>query len=88
MYLKINAGTAGYNKEILVSDGTFSLGKNSKPADKTAILKHTPIPKPTKVESLSQKQTNKVLELITPQEEKIALILLLTGGFTTWYVFR
>ena len=28
MSLKIKTGTVGYNNEILVSDGNFSLGKN------------------------------------------------------------
>ena len=30
MNLKIKSGTVGYNNKILLSDGTFSLGKNDR----------------------------------------------------------
>ena len=30
MNLKIKSGTLGYNDKILISDSTFSLGKNDK----------------------------------------------------------
>ena len=73
----------GYNNIILVSDGMFSLRKNSKvntlkPAkerDKPKIS-HKVIVQPT--------ITHKIL---AHEEEKVALVLLLTGGFTRWFVF-
>ena len=88
MNLKIKTGTVGYNNKILVSDGNFILGKNEKvnlmvPAMKTHKtnslgLTHTP--------AISQK--NQEPRTITHNEEKIALVLALAGGFAIWNMFR
>ena len=90
MNLNIRSGTVGYNNKILVSDSKFSLGKNEKV--NTLVLEPViSMPKIAKIKShkvvahaheLSQKPT------ITHEEEKIALVLFLTGGFTIWFMFR
>ena len=94
MTSKIKKGTVGYNNKILVSDGKFILGKNdevnaglAKPEEETMtkqktttiyeVLTKSPQP-PAPVEKA----------IITHEDEKIAFILLLTGGFTVWYMFR
>ena len=94
MNLKIRLGTARYNNKILVSNGNFSLGKNvevnaglAKPQKKTTTKQKT---------TTIQKVVTKAPQLpapaekaiITHEDEKIAFILLLTGGFTVWYMFR
>ena len=93
MNLKIRSGTVGYNNKIVVSNGKFILGKNDEvnlavPAMKSHkdsnIVKQTADSEKTAV-------THKDLErklTITHEEEKIALILTLTGIFTTWYLFQ
>ena len=95
MNLNIRSGTVGYNNKILVSNGKFSLGKNDKvnalvlelfismPSHKVAkIESHKVVAQPTHAHELSQKTT------ITHEEEKIALVLFLTGGFTMCFMFR
>ena len=93
MKLKIKTGTVRYNNKILVSDGKFILGKNEKvnlmvPAIKShkvtqtasnsnAVLSHAP--------NISQK--NQEPKTITHNDEKIALVLFLVGGFTIWNIF-
>ena len=83
MNLKINTGTVGYNNKILVSNGNFSLGKNdevnpgfTKPEAKTT----------TKCRNAETQVTQK--PIITHKEERAALILFLTGGFTILFMFR
>ena len=97
MNLKIRSGTVGYDNKILVSDGKFILGKNEKvnlavPAMKSHItnsiepttitvsqgLTHTP--------AISQK--NQKPKTITHNEEKIAFVLFMAGGFAIWNMFR
>ena len=97
MTLNVKTGTVGYNNKILISNGKFILGKNEKvnlpvPAIKshktnsiepttittTQGLTHTP--------AISQK--NQEPKTITHNEEKIALVLALTGGFAIWNIFR
>ena len=84
MNLKIRSGTARYNNKILVSDGNFSLGKNvevnaglAKPEEKTTTKQKT---------TTIQKVVTKAPQLPAPAEK--AFILLLTGGFTVWYMFQ
>ena len=91
--LNIRSGIVGYNNKILVSDVKFSLGKNDKvnaletPAMKSTagynnkILvsdskNHKVIAHSTTTQDLAQKQA------ITHKEERAALVLFLTGGFT------
>ena len=89
MQLRIRSGTVGYNNKILVSDGNFSLGKNDEvnlvvPAMKshnTSSIEPTTI---THTPAISQKNQKP----ITHNEEKIALVLALAGGFAIWNTFR
>ena len=102
--LKIRLGTVGYNNKILVSDGKFSLGKNDEvnlavPAikiNKTNSLE-TPAIKYHKTNSFetptieSHSNTTQGLThapTISHDNEKAVFILLLTGGFTVWFLFR
>ena len=93
MTLKIKTGTVGYNNKILISNGKFILGKNEKanslemPAishKDSNIVKQTADSEKTAVtyKDLERKPT------ITHEEEKIALILSLTGIFMVWYLFQ
>ena len=78
----------GYNNKILVSDGKFSLGKNEKvSALKPATMKShkdSNIVAQTAVthKDLEQKPT------VTHKEEKISMVLFLTGCFAIWNMFR
>ena len=96
MKLRIRLGTVGYNNKILVSDGKFILGKNDEvnsletPAIKTNSLE-TPAVSHKDANLLKQTAdsetavTHKDLErklTTTHEEEKIVLILSLTGIFT------
>ena len=87
MNMNIKTETVTYNNKILVSDGKFSLEKN----DKVNALEPTP--------KISQKiKSRKVLAqmtsthaqkpTITPEDEKIALMLSLTAAFMIWYMFQ
>ena len=98
MTLKIRLGTVGYNTKILVSDEKFILGKNeivnltvpvmkSHKVTQTAtrpkrssndVLSHTP--------AISQKSQEP--KTITHNDEKIALVLALAGGFAIWNIFH
>ena len=92
MNLKIRPGTVGYNNKILVSDGKFNLGKN----DEVNSLE-APAIKSHKTNSLEtptiKSHSNTAQELthaptISHDNEKAVFILLLTGGFTVWFLFR
>ena len=93
MALKIRPGTVGYNNKILVSDGNFSLGKNEKV---NAGLAKSEEETMTKQTTTIHKVVTKALQppapaekaIITHEDEKIAVILLLAGGFMVWYMFR
>ena len=98
MTLKIRPGTVGYNNKILVSDEKFILGKNEKvnsleaPVMKSHkgsnVVTQTAV---THKDSEKTAVTHKDLEkkpTITHEEEKIALILSLTGIFMVWYLFQ
>ena len=94
MNLKIRSGTVRYNNKILVSDGKFILGKNEKvnSLETPAIKNHktnsleTPAMKSThnseRTADLEQKT------IISHEDEKVALVLSLTGIFTIWFIFR
>ena len=98
MNLKIRSGTVGYNNKILISDEKFIPGKNEKvnslegPVMKSHkgsnVVTQTAV---THKDSEKTAVTHKDLErklTITHEEEKIALILSLTGIFTVWYLFQ
>ena len=89
MNLKIRSRTVGYNNKILVSDGKFSLGKNEKvnagltKPEKETTKKYSKAQKPTTIHKVVTQKP-----IITHEEERAALILFLTGGFTIWFMFR
>ena len=101
MTLKIKTGTVGYNNKILFSDGKFIPGKNDElnsletpvmKNHKTKSLEAESAPKaePTTIESHSntaQRLTTHA-PTISHEDEKTALILFITGGFTVWFLFR
>ena len=87
MNLKIRVGTVGYNNKILISVEKFSLGKNEKVnAGFTKQEKETTtkkdLQKPTTIHKVVTQKP-----IITHEEERAALILFLTGGFTIWFMF-
>ena len=97
MNLKIKTGTVRYNNKILVPDGKFIVGKNEKvnlmvpvmKSHKTNSIEPTTITTAqglTHTPAISQK--NQKHKIITHNEEKIALVLALTGGFAIWNIFR
>ena len=93
MNLKIRSGTVRYNNKILISDGNFSVGKNekvnaglAKSEEETATKQMTTIHKVVTKAPQPPAPVEKVI--ITHEDEKIAVILLLAGGFTVWYMFR
>ena len=92
--LKIKTGTVGYNNKILVSDGNFSLGKNDevnetpKISHQSTIIHHELEKKPNITQA--QKPTithHELAKVLTHEDEKIALLLALTGGFAIWNIF-
>ena len=89
MELRIRLGTVGYNNKILVSDGNFSLGKNDEVnCSKTPAISHKDS-KPTADSETAVTHKDLERKLTTNHEdEKIALIISLTGIFTVWYMFR
>ena len=91
MNLKIWSGTVGYNNKILVSDGKFILGKNEKVNLMVLAIKShkTNSLEPTTIESHSNTaQGLTQAPTISHEDEKTALILFLTGGFTVWFLFQ
>ena len=97
MNLKIRSGTVGYNNKILVSNEMFILGKNEKvnSLETPAIKNH----KTNSLETPAMKSTQTVVNsertadleqktIISHEDEKVALVLSLTGIFTTWFIFR
>ena len=96
MNLRIRSGTAGYNNKILVSDGKFSLGKNENVNLTTPAIKNhktnpleTPAMKSTKTAVNSERTADlEQKTIISHENEKVALVLSLTGIFTIWFIFR
>ena len=93
MELRIRLGTIGYNNEDLVSDGKFNLGRNdevnagsAKSEEETTRKQMTTIHKV--VTKASQLPAPAEKAIMNHEDEKIAVILLLVGGFTVWYMFR
>ena len=93
MTLKIKTGTVRYNNKILVSDGKFIPGKNEKfnsletPAASykdSNLVKQTAVTHGDSETAVTQEQKTTT----THEEEKIALILSLTGIFMVWYLFQ
>ena len=90
MKLKIRSGTDGYNNKILVSDGKFILGKNEKfNSLETAAMKSHKYSKTNSLQGLTQKPHKKQEpHAITHNEEKIAFVLFMAGGFAIWNIFQ
>ena len=97
MNLKFRLGTVRYNNKILVSDGKFILGKNEKVNSVPVMKSH----KVTQTAARPKCNSNDVLshvpnisqkpqepKTITHNNEKIALILALAGGFAIWNIFQ
>ena len=82
MNLNTRSGTVRYNNTILVSDGKFDLGKNE---NVNALLSTQPTMTHKVVTETAVAHTQKPTN--THEEEKIVLILFLTGGFAIWYAF-
>ena len=91
--LTIKTGTVGYNNKILVSDGNVSLGKHdevnaslAKSEEETTTKQkmstiHKVVTKAPQLPAPAEKA------IITYEDEKIAVILLLAGGFLVLYMF-
>ena len=100
MNLKIRSGTVGYNNKILVSDEKFSLGKNE---NVNALVLEPVIPVPMGHPShgvaarpwtlrahkavAQQTHAHELAKKPTHEDEKITLVLFLTGGFVIWNIF-
>ena len=83
MNLKIKLGIVGYNNKILVSDSGFILGKNNM-VNTFELVKEVNKPKSDKA-IVKPAITHK-----TPAHEdvKVALMLLLTAGFTMCFMLQ
>ena len=92
MTLKIRLGTVGYNNKILVSDGKFNLGKNDEvnSLEAPAIKSHktNSLETPTIESHSNTTQGLTHTPTISHKDEKAVFILLITGGFTVWFLFR
>ena len=96
MKLKIRSGTVGYNNKILVSDGKFSLGKNDEVNLMVPVIKshktnslETPAMKSTQTAVNTERTADlEQKTIISHEDEKVALVLSLTGIFTIWFIFR
>ena len=95
MNLKIKTGTVGYNNKILVSDRNFSLGKNENvnlmtPAIKNHKTNSLEIPAMKSTQTTVNSERTADLEqktIISHEDEKVALVLSLTGIFMVWFIF-
>ena len=95
MNLKIRSETVGYNNKIIVSDKKFSLGKNKNVNLTTPAIKYhktnsleTPTMKSTQTAVNSERTADlEQKTTISHEDEKVALVLSLTGIFTTWFIF-
>ena len=86
MKLKIKTGIVGYNNKILVSDGKFNLGKNEKVNLRVPHKTNSLAQKPNFSHGVAHKKQEP--QPITHNEEKIAFVLFITGGFAIWNIFR
>ena len=88
MNLKIKTVTVGYNNKTLVSDEKFSPGKKVEVNSLVSMPKghpsHKVVAQPPPGGVQAPTQAKKPIH----EDEKIALVLFLSGGFTIWNVFR
>ena len=92
MNLKIKTGTVRYNNKILVSDKKFSLGKNDEVNAPTMKSTQTAtnsndVLLPHRSHAPNSSHKNLGPKTTTHNDEKIALVLALAGGFTIWNIF-
>ena len=89
MNLKIKTGTARYNNKILASDEKFSLEKNDE-VNSLVLEPAIPMPKDHLSHKAVTQQTHayELAKKPTHEDERIALVLSLTGGFVIWNIFR
>ena len=85
MNLNIKRDTIGYNNKILISDDTFKLGINHKVNTNYKLKKYVYTHEDLSVPK-NKLEENK--NFITHEEEKVALVLVLTLGASIWYMFR
>ena len=76
MNLDIKSGTDGYGNKILVSDSMFSLGENDKVNMPKKSNNKTTTDK-TSISNVQAKHTSAIMH----EDEKIALVLILTSAF-------
>ena len=89
MELRIRSGTVGYNNKILVSDKKFNLGKNDEVNSlKTPAISHKDSKSTVDSETAVTHKDSERKLTTNHEDEKIALIISLTGIFTVWYTFR
>ena len=92
MEQRIRLGTVRYTNKILVSDGKFNLGKNDEVnSSKTPAISHKDSNLLKQTADSETAITHKDVErkpTTNHEDEKIALIISLTGIFTVWYTFR
>ena len=86
MKLKIRSGTVGYNDKILVSDEKLSLGKMLSEVNSLEPAKVIPLEPSIKNYHVIAKQTQ-AKKPTTHEDEKIAPVLFLAGGFAIWNIF-
>ena len=95
MNLKIKTGTVRYNNKILISDEKFSLGKNvevnSLVLEPTSIdepVVSVPKGHPSHKAVAQQTHAPELAKKPTHEDQEIALVLFLTGGFVIWNLFQ
>ena len=94
--LEIRLGTVGYNNKIFISDEKFNLGKNENVNITTPAIKNhttnsleTPAMKSTQTVVNSERTADLEQKMILSHEdEKVVLVLSLTGIFIRWFIFR
>ena len=87
MNLKIRSGTVRYNNKVLVSDERFSLEENEN------VNLMAPAINSHKTNSFAHKPNSVIIkrqehQSATHDDETVALILFLAGGFAIWNNFR
>ena len=98
MNIKIRSGTVRYNNKILVSNEKFILSKNEKVNLTVPVMKSHKV---TQTAARPKHNSNVVLSHVpnishkpqepqptTHNEEKVALVLFIAGGFAIWNIFR
>ena len=89
MQFRIRSGAVGYNNKILVSDEKFNLGKNDEVNSlKTPAIRHKDSKQTADSETAVTQKDLERKPTTNHEDEKIALIISLTGIFTVWYTFR